>query len=131
MPNGSPTYEPGDEFRYIMAGAVIGWILGLAICAIRPSNETAPIEQPGITETPREAGKRWQILKVIATLVVFLAGPAIVTVFWILEVYVFDKTLYVSSHERIETLIGAMPIGVLVGFVASIFVLMRILSSSD
>lgn len=64
-------------------------------------------------------------------MVVFLAGPAIVTFFWVLEVYVFDKALYITFDERVESLLQAMPIGIVIGLIASVAVAVRIAMSSD
>jgi len=67
--------------------------------------------------------------RIVAPIVVFLAGPAIVVVFWALEVYVFDKDLYITSYERIDELMPALPIGFCVGAVAALIVTIRVFLS--
>lgn len=33
-----PPYEPGDEFRYMIVGSIIGWISGFYICPCVPQD---------------------------------------------------------------------------------------------
>jgi hypothetical protein len=88
------------------------------------------MEQPDNQELHRERRKRLRTWSVIAPLAAFLAGPATVTLFWELEVYVFDGASYVTSYERIEELTRGMPVGLFVGLIASVAVALRILLSS-
>ncbi len=79
----------------------------------------------------RERPQCSRIWKAIAPLAAFFAGPASVAFFWVLEVYVFSKDLYITSYERIDQLMAAMPIGVLVGLAASMIVFVWTVSSKE
>ena len=71
------------------------------------------------SEDQRDQPKRLLIRKAFTPLVAFLAGPAIVVLFWALGVFVFERNLYVTNYERIDELIPALPIGFGVGALAA------------
>lgn len=70
-----------------------------------------------------------RIWKVVAPLMAFLAGPGTVVLLWAAAVYGFERELYISNYERIEVLIAALPVGLVVGFLVSILVLAWVASS--
>jgi hypothetical protein len=122
-----PPYQLGDEFGYMIVGAFVGWLIGLGIAPRRPSDDTSDTEQPGILGTDGWARKRRWIWNVAAPLVAFLSGPVVAFLFWTLEVYVFNRAAgYMGYYEG---LVGAIPIGVLLGLLAGIVVAMQVLSS--
>lgn len=73
--------------------------------------------------------KRLPVWKAVAPLVAFLSGPTIVIFFWVLVVYVFERSHYISLYERIDELIPVLPIGVFVGLVGAVIVAVRVFSS--
>ncbi len=85
--------------------------------------------RPRTSLTKRGRSECSRIWKAIAPLAAFFAGPATVAFFWALEVYIFSKDLYITSHERIDQLMAAMPIGVFVGLVAGMIVFLWTVSS--
>jgi hypothetical protein len=54
-----------------------------------------------------------------------LAGPAIATLFWLLEVYVIESQFYVSSYERAELLPPMLLIGLVVGTAGCVVAILR------
>lgn len=48
-----PPYEPGDEFRYMMVGAVAGWVVGLAVGRREAAKKSHQPEHNGKTESPQ------------------------------------------------------------------------------
>jgi hypothetical protein len=81
--------------------------------------------RPRTSAVKDEQRKHWQIWPGIAPLVALLAGPAIATLFWALDVYVLEKRFYVTSYERIEVLNPALAIGVIGGVIGLLIVLVR------
>jgi hypothetical protein len=47
-----PPYEPGDEFRYMMAGAFLGWLAGLMFVHVEVDQEPGRRELGGAAESP-------------------------------------------------------------------------------
>ena len=76
-----------------------------------------------------ESGKPLRIWKVVAPMVAFLAGPGTVVLLWAAAVYGFEREHYVTNYERIEVLIAALPVGLLVGFLVSLLVFAWVASS--
>jgi hypothetical protein len=68
---------------------------------------------------PRKALLIW---RVVAPLIAFLSGPGTVAFLWALVVFGFEREHYVTTHERIEELMAALPVGMVVGFLASLLV---------
>ena len=58
-------------------------------------------------------------------LVAFLSGPVIVIFFWVLVVYVFERSHYISFCERIDELTPVLPIGFVIGLVGAVVVAVR------
>jgi hypothetical protein len=70
-----------------------------------------------------------RICRAVAPLIAFLAGPGTVAVLWAAVVYGFEREHHVTSHERVEELMTALPIGIVVGFLASLIVFAWVASS--
>ena len=67
-----------------------------------------------------ESRKPLKIWNVVVPLTAFLAGPGTVTLLWIAVVYGFEREHYVTTYERIEELMAAIPVGIVVGFLGSL-----------
>ncbi len=76
-----------------------------------------------------ESAKPLPIWRVVAPLMAFLAGPGTVVLLWVAAVYGFKREYYVTNHERLEVLIAALPVGLVVGFLVSLLVLAWMASS--
>jgi hypothetical protein len=71
-----------------------------------------------------------RIWPMVAPLIVFVSGPVILTVTWVLDVFVLNSDAYRTSYERFYYLKGGLVIAVIVSFPASVVVFLRILTSS-
>jgi len=76
-----------------------------------------------------DSGKPSQIWSLVAPLIAFLAGPGIVTLLWAVVVYGVEREHYVTTHERIDELMAALPIGLVVGLLAGLAVFAYTVSS--
>lgn len=79
---------------------------------------------PGDRKTGGSRGRSLLWL-IIAPLLALLAGPAIVSLLWALEVYVLRREAYVSDYERLDQLRSIGPIGIVLGVAGCIFVVFR------
>jgi hypothetical protein len=83
--------------------------------------------RPSLSE-PKSRKPFW-IWRAVAPLIAFLAGPGTVVILWAAVVYGFEREHYVTSHERVEELMAALPVGIVVGFVVSLLVFAWVASS--
>ena len=73
-----------------------------------------------------ERTKRQWLWLVSAPLLALVSGPAVVVFLWVLVVYVFERSHYVTQYERMEELWPALPIGIGGGVLGGIIVLLRV-----
>jgi len=91
--------------------------------------EMTPASTADTSSNDGDRRKRLPTWKVLTPLVAYLSGPTIVIFFWVLVVYVFERSHYISLYERIDELIPALPIGFVVGLVGAVIVAVRVFSS--
>jgi hypothetical protein len=91
--------------------------------------EMTPASTAGTSSNDGDLPKRLPVWKIFAPFVAFLAGPAIVIFFWVLVVYVFERSHYISFYERIDELIPALPVGFVIGLVGAVIVAVRVFFS--
>jgi len=77
---------------------------------------------------PKPRRSLW-IWKALAPIIAFLAGPGTVVVLWAAAVYGFERGHYLTSDERVEELMTALPVGMFVGFLAGLLVFVWVASS--
>jgi hypothetical protein len=78
--------------------------------------------RPRAPNAKHDERSRSQAWSAIVPVVALLAGPVVASLFWALDVYVFDRQSYATADTRIEMLPQFLNIGIIPGIVGCLIV---------